>query len=49
MSMQSKLSAFYKSDSLHQFQEFRSAEPSISFSGTSGKHLGYINKELFAY
>jgi hypothetical protein len=49
MSMQTKLAAFYKNDSLHQFQEFRSAEPSNSFSGTSGKHLGYTNKELVAY
>ncbi len=49
MLMQTKLAAFYKNDSLHQFQEFRNAQPSNSFNGTSGKHLGYTNKQLVAY
>jgi hypothetical protein len=47
--MQTKLAAFYKNDSLHQFQELRSAQPFYSFNGTSGKHLGYTNKQLVAY
>jgi hypothetical protein len=47
--MQTKLAAFYKNDSLHWFQEFRNAQPSASFHGTSGKHLGYTNKQLVAY
>jgi len=38
--MQTKLAAFYKNDSLHQFQEFKNAQPSNSFNGTSGKHVG---------
>jgi len=47
--MQPMLAAFYKNESLHQFQEFRNAQPSNSFNGTSGKHLGYTNKQLVAY
>jgi hypothetical protein len=47
--MQSKVAAFHKNNSLYQFQEFRNAQPSISFSGTSDKHLGYTNKQLVAY
>jgi hypothetical protein len=43
------LAAVSKNESLHQFQEFRNAQPSNSFNGTSGKHLGYTNKQLVAY
>jgi hypothetical protein len=44
MSVQTKIAAFCKNDALHQFQEFRNAQPSNSFNGTSCKHLGYTNK-----
>jgi hypothetical protein len=41
--------AFYKTDSLHQFQEFRNAQPSNSINGTSHEHLGCTNMRLIAY